>query len=123
MYDAPAWSSPAPDDPDVIEYVDYLRSKYPKDGENKEENAAKRIELISKFTEEGQPGEKLQVLHDKLLRLMELPDNAKNELGLPEDLVQKVREGLPLWETPVPGSDDGQSGADEDEDLDEDEDG
>lgn len=57
------------------------------------------------------------------MQLMELPENAKNELGLPEDLVQKVREGLPLWEVPEPGEDEGNSQDDEEEDLDDEEGG
>ena len=80
MYDAPSWNSPAPNDPEVIDYVTYLRDKYPKNGENAEENISKRLEAIKAFTSEGQPGEKFQILLEKLMGLLQLPDSAKNEL-------------------------------------------
>ena len=52
------------------------------------------------------------------MRLLSLPENARAELGLSEDLVDKVRQGLPLWEQPnAYGSDGALSAQDEDEEL------
>ena len=37
-FDSPSWVSPAPNDPDVVDYVTYLRDIYPKGGDDEEDN-------------------------------------------------------------------------------------
>lgn len=56
-----------------MDYESYLKKVYPKDGEQAEENEKTRNELILKFTDEEQPGQKFKFLYDNLIKALTLP--------------------------------------------------
>ena len=86
-----------------------MRKIYPKKGvepEIGEENLKKRADLVLRFTDQDEPGEKFKNYRDKLYQALTLPQPCKESLGLPEDLVEKVRQGLALWEEKAANEDD-----------------
>ena len=42
-------------------------------------------------------GAKFIILKDKLFKCLELPNSAKQNLGFPPDLYDKIMAGEPLW--------------------------
>jgi len=86
----------------LLTYEAFLKMTYPKDNEtatSSPDNELIRNDLISRFTESGQPGEKFATLFGKLQEALALPDGAKRSLEFScDDLAQKVRAGKPLWD-------------------------
>lgn len=97
---------------DVISYYDYLKEYYPDEGENCENNAAIRLDRMSSFARPGGLGAKFKNTFEKMLKALNLPKGAKDELDYPPEIHDKLVRGEPLW------SEQKAKEADEDEDGD-----
>jgi len=70
------------------------------------------------FARPGGPGAKFKNTQEKMLKALNLPKGAKEELNYSAEIVEKIQKGEPLWEEPNEGHEE-----DEDAEYDEDEKG
>ena len=84
---------------ELFTYGDYLYQVYPKDKDPKinENNQRIREDRILSFAEEGAPGGKFRSTRERMLKNLNLPKGAKEELNFPPSVVDKVMKGKPLW--------------------------
>jgi hypothetical protein len=106
-YDQLSWTKPenAPKDKETGEsielrsYHDYLQEAYPvEEGSNVEQNRAIHMDRLLSFARPGGPAAKFKNIQEKMLKALNLPKGAKEELNYPVELVEKIQKGEPLWD-------------------------
>lgn len=115
-YDQLAWSKPQLQDggalpEDLVSYHAYLEEQYPTEGPNAEQNKALFEDRISSFAVQGGAGAKFKHTREKMLKCLSLPKGAKEELNYPQEVVEKILNGQPLWEDAPKNLEDGDEDA------------
>lgn len=93
-------TSPEIESPEeLVDYWTYLREAYP-DGEGKTSDTNKRIreDRILSFAEKGAVGGKFRNTRERMMKALNLPKGAKEELNYPPSIVDKINKGEPLWD-------------------------
>jgi len=75
-----------------------LHEAYPDSGNNVEQNKAIREDRVLGFAEKGALGGKFRSSRERMLKALNLPKGAKEELNYPPSVVDKVMRGEPLWD-------------------------
>ena len=83
---------------ELTSYMDYLHLAYPTKGEDAEKNKIIHEDRILSFARPGGQGAKFKNLQEKMLRALNLPKGAKEELDYPPELAEKIQKGEPLWD-------------------------
>ena len=108
VHDQLSWSRPAQGQlkdssfsvEDLVNYDEYLCENYPHKGD--EEDAAQNKNLyadrVLSFARAGGAGAKFKNLQEKMLKALNLPKGAKEELNYPHDIIEKIQNGVPLFE-------------------------
>ena len=104
-YDALSWDKPQlpasdTENPDeIMSYYQFLKEYYPKDDpEHGAQNAKLFDDRLHSFSYPGAPGAKFKHAREKMSKCLSLPKGAKEELNYPQEIVDKILNGLPLWE-------------------------
>ena len=84
--------------PKLVNYHQYLVDTFPQEGDNAEQNKAILEDRILSFARPGGPGSKFKNTQEKMLKALNLPKGAKEELAFGPEVADKVSKGLPLWE-------------------------
>ena len=85
---------------ELYTYADYLNQAYPKDKDAQINEKNKRIkeDRILSFAEKGAPGGKFRSTRERMLKALNLPKGAKEELNYPPSVIDKVHKNEPLWD-------------------------
>ena len=75
-----------------------MHEAYPDSGNNVEQNKAIREDRVLGFAEKGALGGKFRSSRERMLKALNLPKGAKEELNYPPSVVDKVMRGEPLWD-------------------------
>jgi len=129
LHDQLAWTKPdisllkekdreteSGDPVELVSYMDYLNEAYPLDRGNAEQNQAIITDRLLSFARAGGLASKFKNISEKMLKALNLPKGAKEELNYPPELVEKIQKGEPLWDDKKK-----QAGEDEDEDAEQEE--
>ena len=91
-------------------YEDFVQAKHPKLEGETEEQAKERCESIysmrAKFAAAGGAGSKFRSLQEKMLKALNLPKGAREELGIIDECMEPVEEEPPTFKQAEEGSDD-----------------
>ena len=83
---------------ELVDYWTYLHEAYPIEGDKAEQNKAIIDDRVLSFAEKGALGGKFKSARERMLKALNLPKGAKEELNYPPSVVDKVMKGLPLWD-------------------------
>lgn len=84
---------------ELVDYASYLREVYPAgDAETSAKHQRIREDRVLSFAEKGAPGGKFRSTRERMLKALNLPKGAKEELNYPPSVVDKVHKGEPLWD-------------------------
>ena len=125
-YDQLSWSQPQLQTPEgdenneeIMTYFDYLKKHYPvSDSEEGQQNKAIFDDRLQGFAYSGAPGSKFRHLREKMMKVLTLPKGAKEELNYPQEVADKILNGLPLWESPAKKQEDEDSDAEQESNKD-----
>ena len=91
---------------ELVDYWSYLHEVYPDGGANAEQNRKIREDRVQGFAEKGALGGKFRSTRERMLKALNLPKGAKEELNYAPSIVDKVMNGLPLWDEAEEKNDD-----------------
>lgn len=109
-YDQLSWVKPenAPKDKETGEAIDlrsydeYLHEAFPIEGsDNTNQNKAIHVDRLLSFARPGGPAAKFKNIQEKMLKALNLPKGAKEELNYAQELVEKIQRGEALWNDDV----------------------
>lgn len=91
---------------ELVDYWSYLHEVYPETGDNAEQNKKIREDRVQGFAEKGALGGKFRSTRERMLKALNLPKGAKEELNYAPSVVDKIMNGLPLWDEAEEKNDD-----------------
>lgn len=83
---------------ELVSYLEYLNSAFPTNEGEQGQNEAIIYDRLLSFARPGGLGAKFKNTYEKMLKALQLPKGAKEELDFPPEIAEKILKGEPLWE-------------------------